>query len=625
MDRTSWIAIITCFALLIFYQPILYYFFPEWQPVPATEQPSPRSAPPAPLPASESAPPDVVSAPARPAAESVGKPTDPATASTDPVMSVVGTTLPRPGVEVPEQIKVLSNDVMDVALTNLGAGIKWVALNHHEAEEGHPVTLNEGSPIPVLAIEGWNVGLREFEMTGARDDSVTFRRELEPGLVLERIFTLIGGYQIECLQTLYQEGDQIRVMPPYKLSLGTLSSIYKRDAERRFVGLAWHTPEPGGNYKDRSISVFYPGFMNSLGFGSPATEITSGSGQLIQWAAVKTQFFSLIVNFNDQPGEALRGVLQRLPELKNEETGVIPDGIRGTVDLAGFQVNASFQQKFSIYAGPKEDSRLRKMGTDEDRLMQFGIFGVISRPLLMLMNGINSLVGNYGISIILMTIILRAILWYPQTKANLSMKRMQTVAPLMKELQEKYKEKPEKMNQEMMKLYQDYGVNPFGGCLPMLIQFPIFLGFYYMLLGSIELRHASFLWIQDLSQPDTVHSIDVLSWIPIFEGNINPMPLVMAVTMFISMNVMPQPAGVDNPMIKVMKFMPIMFLVICYNFASALSLYWTMQNLLSIVQMRYNMKKEPPTLEALKQEATERKKARKERMKGFGMSARKRR
>jgi YidC/Oxa1 family membrane protein insertase len=367
------------------------------------------------------------------------------------------------------------------------------------------------------------------------------------------------------------------------------------------------------------MTSFGPGF---LGMGGDKTELVSDNGDIIQWAALKTQFFTLIVNMNDRPGQVFRGVPQRLPELKDPETGVIPDGIRGTVEFPGFQVNASFSQKFSIYAGPKEDSRLRKMGTDEDRLMQFGVFGVISRPLLMLMNGINTIVHNYGISIILMTIILRSILWYPQTKANLSMKRMQTVAPLMKEIQEKFKDKPEKMNQEMMKLYQDYGVNPFGGCLPLLIQFPIFLGFYYMLLGSIELRHAGFLWIDDLAQPDTVLRISALSWVPIFQGNINPMPLVMAVTMYISMSITPQPTGVDNPMMKVMKFMPAMFLIFCYNFASALSLYWTMQNLLSIVQMKYNMKKEPPTLEALKEEAVRKKKARKERMKGFGMSAR---
>lgn len=523
--------------------------------------------------------------------------------------------------DVEEEVVVLSNDFIDVAFTNIGGAIQWISLKEHAARNGRPIILNEGSPVPILGLDGWGVGRSAFRVSERISNQIAYRKEIRPGLDLERRYTLGDAYQLECVQTVYHDGQRTEVLAPFRLSLGTMSSIYKRQEERRFVGMAWHTPEPGGRYEDKSMTSFGPGF---LGMGGNKTELVSDNGDIIQWAALKTQFFTLIVNMNDRPGQIFRGVPQRLPALKDPETGIIPDGIRGTVELPGFQVNASFSQKFSIYAGPKEDSRLRKMGTDEDRLMQFRIFGVISRPLLMLMNAINTVVHNYGISIILMTIILRSILWYPQTKANLSMKRMQTVAPLMKEIQEKFKDKPEKMNQEMMKLYQDYGVNPFGGCLPLLIQFPIFLGFYYMLLGSIELRHADFLWIDDLSQPDTLESLHIsaLSWIPIFQGNINPMPLVMAVTMYISMSITPQPTGVDNPMLKVMKFMPAMFLIFCYNFASALSLYWTMQNLLSIVQMKYNMKKEPPTLEALKEEAVRKKKARKERMKGFGMSAR---
>ena len=156
-------------------------------------------------------------------------------------------------------------------------------------------------------------------------------------------------------------------------------------------------------------------------------------------------------------------------------------------------------------------------------------------------------------------------LWYPQAQANRSMKKMQLLAPKLKELQEKYKEEPTKLNTEMMKLYKDFGVNPLGGCLPLLIQMPVFLGFYYMLLSSVELRGQTFFWIHDLSRPDTVFVIPGLG-LPI-----NPMPLIMTATMMWSMHITPQPQGVDNPGAKMMKFMPILMLVFCYNFSSTLS------------------------------------------------------
>ncbi len=611
MDRTSWIALIACFLLLFLYQPILFYFFPEWK------EPAPSSAP-----ATENAQPFT---PAAPATSDLVTPA-PAGETAAPLIGQDETAVPSRPVDVPEDLLVLSNDYFDVTFTNWGGAIKTITLNEHEREDGLPIVLNEGSPLPVFSIAGWQGMPGSFTATEVTQASITYEAELQPGVKLERVYTIGEGYQVQCVQTVYVPEGQAIVLPPYHLALGTMTPIYGTNEERRFTGIAWHTPNPGGDYEDGTMTSFYPGFM---GLWGNQPEIVSDSGDPIQWAALKTQFFTMIMNFGDVPGQEVRAIKQRLSDLRDDTTGIIPDGIMASVKMPGFQVNASYSQTFNLYAGPKEDHRLHAMPTGEDRLMQFGWMGFISRPMLRLMNLIHDGVDKigvphaYGVAIIIMTIILRGILWWPQTKANLSMKRMQTVAPLMKELQEKYKDKPEKLNQEMMKLYQDYGVNPFGGCLPMLIQFPIFLGFYYMLLGSIELRHEHFLWIKDLSQPDTVLHITALEFIPIFNGNINPMPLVMAITMYITMTITPQPAGVDNPMMKVMKFMPVMFLIFCYNFASALSLYWTMQNLLSIVQMKYNMKHEPPTLEALKEESMQRKKAKKQRNQGFGMSARK--
>ncbi len=270
--------------------------------------------------------------------------------------------------------------------------------------------------------------------------------------------------------------------------------------------------------------------------------------------------------------------------------------------MKGVTVTAgqSDTKAFEAYLGPKEDDRLLELPDRQDEIMEFGWMSWVSRPLLLFMNWINSWVGNYGWTIVILTIIIKTALWYPQTAANRSMKKMQLLAPMMKELQEKHKNDATKLNEEMLKLYQEYSVNPVGGCLPLLVQFPIFIGFYYMLSSAIEMRHASFLWVADLSQPDTIAHLPIPG---LFDLPINPMPLIMTASMFWSMRITPQPQGVDNPAMHLIKFMPFLFLFFCYNFSSALSLYWTVQNLLSIGQLYYNLNQPDPVLEKKKKPA----------------------
>ena len=151
---------------------------------------------------------------------------------------------------------------------------------------------------------------------------------------------------------------------------------------------------------------------------------------------------------------------------------------------------------------------------------------------------------------------------------------MSKLTPKMQELREKYKDDPQRMNQETMKLYKTYGVNPLGGCLPMFIQLPVFLAFYRMLWSAVELRHESFLWVTDLSMPDTLFEV--------FGIPINPLPILMAFTTFVQMAITPKTGDKTQQMIFML--MPFIFLFICYNFAAALSLYWTTSNAFSILQ-----------------------------------------
>jgi YidC/Oxa1 family membrane protein insertase len=182
------------------------------------------------------------------------------------------------------------------------------------------------------------------------------------------------------------------------------------------------------------------------------------------------------------------------------------------------------------------------------------------------------------------------------------MKRMQALQPKMQELRDKYKDDPTKMNTEVMKLYKDYGVNPVGGCLPMLVQIPIFFGFYNMLGKAVELRNSSFLWVDDLSQPG--HRLAP----PWPRHSAERAALAHGITMFWQMAISPKSG--DPIQQRVFMFVPLIFIFFCYNFASALALYWTVQNLFSIVQLYMTRNQEPPVLQKVTAPSTTKKKSR---------------
>ena len=180
--------------------------------------------------------------------------------------------------------------------------------------------------------------------------------------------------------------------------------------------------------------------------------------------------------------------------------------------------------RFEIYLGPKLYHRLATLPHNEAEVMEFGIFKIVCQALLNALNTLHGVIGNYAAAILALTVIIKLLLWPIQNKANRSMRQMSVLSPKIQELREKYKDDPTRMNQEVMKLYKQYGINPVGGCLPMVIQIPIFFGLFTMLRQAVELRNAHFLWIHDLSQPDTVAHLPVLDW------PLNVLPLLMAAT-----------------------------------------------------------------------------------------------
>ena len=309
-----------------------------------------------------------------------------------------------------------------------------------------------------------------------------------------------------------------------------------------------------------------------------------------EWAGMTNQFFTTLVT----PLSAKAGELWARPfdiKLEGPANPVNVLGIEGAMGMPGFQVEPgqTASLRFQLYAGPKLYGRLAKLQHDEAEIMNFGMWKLVSQFLLNFMNLIYSFVRDYGFSIIILTACVKGVLWPLQNKANKSMRKMSALAPKMQELKTKFKDDPTKMNQEVMKLYKQHGVNPVGGCLPMMIQIPIFFGLFSMLGQAAELRNARFLWVHDLSQPDTVAFIPGLGW------PINILPLIMGATNLWLMRMTPKTG--DSTQQRVMMFMPLIFLFFCYNFAAALALYYTTQNLFTILQLYQNRKQPVPVLE----------------------------
>lgn len=250
----------------------------------------------------------------------------------------------------------------------------------------------------------------------------------------------------------------------------------------------------------------------------------------------------------------------------------------GVVALAS---GAMTEYNYKMYFGPKKFSILEEVGHDLSKAVNFGWFDVIAKPMHWMLNAFYAVFGNYGIAIILVTVLVKLLFWPITQKGLKSMKNMQKLQPKVAKLREKYKGNPTKMNQEMMAMYKTYKVNPLGGCLPMLIQIPVFFALYKVLLTAIELRHAPFmLWINDLSAPDRLmigFEIPYLMGIPV-------LTLLMGASMYFQMKLTPTTA--DPLQAKIMQFMPILFTFLFLNFASGLVLYWFVNNLLSILQQQ---------------------------------------
>jgi len=495
---------------------------------------------------------------------------------------------PEPMPEAPrleEKTISLSNEFIEAVFTTRGGAIKTVDFLQTKRGERDDYVFNEDSYLPALSLsyETADGTMREFALDYAIEqqtsDSITFVLDNGEGLLIRRSYRIAPtdseaeSYVIEHSTTFENKsGTAINPRTIY-FNLGTAHRITHDSVGANYLNVG---------YFDGEDATFFPikkltGGKGMFGMGASEPKDQIAQAARIEWSSVKNQFFAGVLS-SETVANDLYVYKVETPESADGTPGT--PGISGSVgyDVGTLAAGETKAMDFQFYVGPKEFKRLQALGNQQDLVMQFGFLGFFSKLLLSFMYAIHSVVPSWGWSIVIMTICIKMLFWPLTAKASKSQKRMAKIQGPMAEMKEKYKDNPQKIQQETLKLFKEHQVNPVAGCLPMIIQMPIFLGLFYMLRTASELRHEPFLWVADLSLPDTQFEIGGFP--------INILPMIMGVTMFLQMSMMPVSPTADPMQQKIFKFLPFIFLIFLYNFASGLVVYWTVQNILTIVQQK---------------------------------------
>ncbi len=443
----------------------------------------------------------------------------------------------------------VENDLYKAVLTSRGGTIKSWSIKQYKDKEGSDVVLlRKPGAVPAIGIgtdTTFDLATMNFSVRGSNLTLDSSRKEgslvfeyAKDGRSVRRTYTFFADtYKVDLT-------DEVSGLGEYWITLGSDLGIFEHDP-----------------------SVHVGPILLS---GTDLTELKASNlkepksfKDNLKWIAQEDKyFFSALVPAS--PVEEARAL-------------VVQDS-----PIIAFKAKDG-RNAFHLYTGPKEHDRLASLHIGLEHIINYGFFSIIARPLFWVLKFFNTFLGNYGWSIIMITIATRIPFIPLLSKSQKSMKKLQEIQPKMNEIKEKYKKDPQKMQKEMMELYKKHKVSPLGGCLPMLLQIPVFFALYKVLLISIELRGAPFmLWITDLSAPDTLFG-HVPAALPLIGGfALGPLPILMGLTMLIQQKM--TPSSMDPKQAKMMLMMPVIFTFMFLNFASGLVLYWLVSNILGIVQ-----------------------------------------
>lgn len=574
MDRKSIIVLVICFVLLLGWHSLVDRLYP-----------------PKPL------PPGATNALA--GGFSATNPPTTATSAPPTLEAAVPLAMPVTNTNVPEETLELTNGNAHYTFSSHGGGLKLIELSQypetvssrfeHRTGTNRVATLDAFTPAPTLALLGGEAVQGDGIFKLARTASgVRAEKSLPNGLTIIKEFELSTNYLVLATVRLENRGDNPVPLPAQEWFAGTATPMNAQD-KGTTVGVMWYN----GSAKPQDIVG--ASYFSSRGFACtprvPPSEYRGGTSNVL-WVALHNQFFALAV----MPAQPAANVVVRpvpLPRPSLEEvrqdTRVIAEPMGYTAALVypalTLAPHENLQRQVAIFAGPKEYRTLATISAafnnNIDAVMGFGFWGFFSKALLLWMNWLHAALSlPYGWAIVVITVIIKVVFW-PLTQASTrSAKRMQALQPQIKAVQEKYKDDPVKAQRKMMEFWKEHKINPMSGCLPTLIQMPVFFGFFFMIGSAIELRGASFLWVKDLSRPDTIFLIPSLNF------PFNLLPLIMGATMLYQAHLTPPSPGMDPAQAKLMRYMPLIFLVFLYNYSAGLTLYWTVQNILSIVQTK---------------------------------------
>lgn len=494
----------------------------------------------------------------------------------------------------PEKTVVLENENTIVEFSSWGAVAKSAVMrkyaeNPGEISEKNPAVKFDFASAPAFRLEGVK-GLApdaDYKIVAQTSNSVTFSNA-----ILTRTFTLCDNYAIS-LEEKFSDGsigDGAN-----KISLGALKM---GSSKNDILSIdSWKSDVEGGKVEHHGETEPLKAYLVSGAGGcsgsGDATGFPKSTSLGIQgprkWIAVKSRFFTTALAEASQANNGFTAVIAR-DEMKSQYA---PESISADVSFP----SVVKERKFKFYIGPKKQSILWDLGMKD--VMEFGMWRWVCYPTVWLLNAFNSMIPNFGIAILILTLFVRIVFWPLTHKSTISMRKMQEIQPKMKELREKFKDNPQRMQQETFQLYRDHQVNPMSSCLPMLVQIPVFIALFTVLRSAVELRYAPFLWIADLSEPENLFP-GVFPF-----GGLNILPILMAVTMGLQSALTPS-TGDKNQQRMMTVMMPAMMLFMFYSFPSALSLYWTVSQILSIAQMWWIRKKYTPrTSNAIEPDAVE--------------------
>jgi YidC/Oxa1 family membrane protein insertase len=523
-------------------------------------------------------------------------------------VSTTTTSVPAFDSSLPEQTIVLTNATTRYTFTSRGGGLKEIELlkypetisarwrRQNESASNGVATLNTHAAVPVLSVLGDPalVGDGNFTLTRINDE-IRAEKDFADGLVITKEFHLSSNYLVNASVSLKNDSSQPLVLPAQEYVVGAATPMDVDDSGM-YLGSMW---SDGKTYIDTPVTYFN---TNTLVFGiiprKPTPEFHAGDGNVF-WAAAHNQFFALLaMTPTNAPAQAVVARPIALPAFaaaQQNPNAPLPRGIETALVYPSQTLTAgsSLDRTITLFAGPKEFRTLSVIGDQfqnhAELAMNFGtgysgFWGIgtfFAKLLLSAMNWLHDVTKlSYGWTIVVITILMRVVFW-PLTAISLrSAKKMQALAPEVKALKEKYKDDQQKFTQKQMELWKKHKVNPMSGCLPMLVQMPVFFGFLAMIRCAIELRGAHWLWVADLTKPDTVFMIPGINF------PFNLLPLLMVGAMVWQAHLQPASPGMDPSQQKMMRYMPLMFLLFLYNYSSGMALYMTVSTLAGILQTR---------------------------------------